>query len=63
LPPKGGALSAPKRGHFVPIAAHRIAAPLTPMVFRCVVENDGAGIGIRATAQIFEFCRDQKLGY
>ena len=33
------------------------------MVLRCVVENEDTGIGIRATAQILEFCRDQKLGY
>ena len=32
------------------------------MVLRCVVENEDTGIGIRATAQILEFCRDQKLG-
>src|ERR1700720_1801402 len=47
----------------VPIAAHRIATPLTSMVLRCVVENEDTGIGIRATAQILEFCRDQKLGH
>ena len=33
------------------------------MVLRGVVKNEGTGIGIRATAQILEFCRDQKLGY
>jgi hypothetical protein len=33
------------------------------MGLRGVVENEGTGIGIRATAQILEFCRDQKLGY
>ena len=58
-----GALPAPELGHFVPIAAHRIATPLTPMVLRCVVENEDTGISIRATAQILEFCRGQKLGY
>jgi len=57
------ALPEPELGHFVPIATHRIATPLTPMVLCCVVENDAAGIGIRATAQILEFCCDQKLGY
>jgi hypothetical protein len=56
-------LPAPELGHFVPIATHRIAAPLTPMVLRCVVENEGTGISIRAAAQILEFCCDQKLGY
>ena len=33
------------------------------MVLRCVVENEGTGISIRAAAQILEFCCDQKLGY
>ena len=58
-----GALSAPELGHFVPIAAHRIATPLTPMILRSVVENEDTGLGVRTTAQILEFCRDQKLGY
>jgi hypothetical protein len=59
----GSTLPAPELGHFVPIAAHRIATPMTSMVLRCVVENEDTGIGIRATAQILEFCRDQKLGH
>ena len=58
-----GALPAPELGHFVPIAAHRIATPLTSMVLRGIVENEDTGIGIRATAQVLEFCRDQKLGH
>ena len=33
------------------------------MVLRCIVENEDTGVGIRATAQILEFCRDQKLGH
>jgi hypothetical protein len=56
-------LPAPEFGHFVPIAARRIATPLTSMVLRCVVENEDTGIGIRATAQMLEFCRDQKFDY
>jgi hypothetical protein len=54
----GSALPASELGHFVAIATHRIAAPLTAMVLRGVVENDAAGIGIRATAQILKFCCD-----
>ena len=58
-----GALPAPELGHFVPIAAHRIATPLAPMILRGVVENQDTGIGVGATAQILKFCRHQKLGY
>jgi hypothetical protein len=56
-------LPAPELRHFVPIATHGIATPLPPMVLGRVVENEGTGIGIRATAQISKICRDQKFGY
>jgi hypothetical protein len=63
LLPTGSTLPAPELGHFVPIAASRIATPLASMVLGCVVENQDTGIGIRAPAQMLEFCRDQKLDY
>jgi hypothetical protein len=56
-------LPAPELGHFVPIATHGIATPLPSMVLRCIVENEGTRVGIRATAQILELCHDQKFSY
>ena len=56
------ALPAPELGHFVPVAAHRIAAPLTPVVLGRVVENDATGFGVGTVTQILKVCRDQEFG-
>jgi hypothetical protein len=52
--------SAPKLSHFVAVAAGGIAAPLSLVIFRRVVEYQNAGARIGATPEILEIGGGQK---